>query len=87
MPSVQTASVSCPRTRNRAHPGSLLGLGLFLCALCCSVPLLAGIGIGGAALASMGVHAESVGLVFLGLGVLGFVWKAFRRRRPCSNAR
>jgi hypothetical protein len=86
MSSVQTRLASCPNRRNPARPGLMFGVGLFLCALCCSVPLLAAIGIGGAALAAFGTYAESLGLAFLGLGLMGVVWGLVRRRRGNSQA-
>jgi hypothetical protein len=86
MSSVQARSVSCVNRSNPARPRVMVGLGLLLCALCCSVPLLAAIGIGGAALAAFGTYAESLGLVFLGLGVAGLIWGFLRRHRRRSQA-
>jgi hypothetical protein len=86
MSSVQDPTSRCPAKQNPARPGLMFGIGLLLCALCCSLPLLAGIGIGGAALAGFGGHLESIGLGFLAVGAGGFVWGLIRRRRAGATA-
>jgi hypothetical protein len=81
MLSVQAPSTAGSTGKNPARPGILLGIGLLLCALCCSLPLLAGLGIGGAALLALGGHAERIGIVFIALAALGFGSGLIRRRR------
>lgn len=62
-------------------PAILLALGVAACAVCCSIPLLVGIGVGGAALTAVGVWAETAGLAFLGFGVLAAGAVLVRRRQ------
>lgn len=59
----------------------LLALGVAACAVCCSIPLLVGIGVGGAALTALGVWAETAGVAFLGLGVVAAGIVFWRRRQ------
>lgn len=51
-----------------------------LCALCCSLPLLAGLGLGSASLAAIGFFAERAGIVLVALGALIGVVALVRRR-------
>ena len=81
MLSAQAPRTAGPTGKKTARPGILLGIGLLLCALCCSLPLLAGMSIGGAALLALGGHVERIGIVFIALGALGFAWGLIRRRR------
>jgi hypothetical protein len=81
---------SCRRTRTALGGRLALGLGVALCAVCCSIPLVAAAGIGGAALAAIGVYTERMAPVFLGAGVLAFAGAlAWSRRRgvgsPCAT--
>jgi hypothetical protein len=69
----------------KARPATLFSLGVILCALCCSIPLLVGLGLGGAALTVIGAYVERLGLVLMGLGVLGFIWGLVRRRKVASH--
>lgn len=69
----------------KARPATLFSLGVILCALCCSLPLLVGLGLGGAALTTLGAYVERMGLVLMGLGMLGFVWSLVRRRKEASH--
>lgn len=68
-------------SKGKRRAGLLVGLGIFACALCCSVPLLVGIGVGGAALLAFGAVAEKIGIALVGLGVIAFVWNIVRQRR------
>jgi hypothetical protein len=86
MPSRPETAPSCPNKKPNARSGVMFGVGLLLCAVCCSAPLLAGIGIGGAALAAFGTYAELLGLALVGLGALGFVLSAIGRRRSLARA-
>lgn len=70
-----------PRTRERA-PKYILGMGFLACALCCSAPLLIGLGIGGASLAAFAAHAEqiSAGLLLAAVVTYGVMrYRASRR--------
>ena len=62
-------------------PGLMFGLGIALCALCCTTPLLVGIGVGGAALVAFGATFEKAGLLLVALGALGLIRAIVRRRR------
>jgi hypothetical protein len=83
MTSRQPSGASLPTKVRSFHfpAGLVLALGALLCALCCSLPLLAAIGIGGAALTALGGPAETIGIALILLGGLGLIWRAVRRRR------
>ena len=66
-------------------PAALLSLGAIACAVCCSLPLLAGLGLGGATLTAIGAWAELAGVTLLGLGVLS-AGLVFWRRRQAHGA-
>ncbi|MDY7226965.1 hypothetical protein [Hyalangium rubrum] len=66
-------------------PVTFFSLGVILCALCCSIPLLVGLGLSGAALTAIGAYGERLGVAFIGLGMLGFIWGLVRRRKAASH--
>jgi hypothetical protein len=83
----KTLHVTCGRQRATGRARWALGLGVVLCAVCCSLPMLAALGIGGAVLASIGAYADRIAPVFFGAGIVAFVgvmlWS--RRRAAMSS--
>ena len=71
-------------TESKKPAAIFIALGVIGCAICCSVPLLVGLGVGGAALTAIGVWAETAGLAFLGLGVVAAGLVFWRRRQRHS---
>ncbi len=64
-----------------ARSALLMAGGLLLCAFCCSAPALAALGLGTAAISTLGPYGERAGLALFALGAVGFVWKLVRRLR------
>ena len=63
-------------------PATLLALlGVVACAICCSIPLLVGAGVGGAAITAVGVWAETAAVTFLGVGLGAAALVSWRRRQ------
>lgn len=70
---------------SKKAPVTFFSLGVILCALCCSIPLLVGLGLSGAALTALGAYGGWLGVALIGLGLLGFVWGLVRRRKVASH--
>ena len=83
---IKTEDGSCGRRRATGRTRWALGLGVTLCAVCCSLPMLAALGVGGAMLASIGAYADRIAPVFLGAGILTFVAVMLWSRRRGAAA-
>lgn len=69
------------RSSGQKAPKFVLGAGILACALCCSAPLLIGLGIGGAALTALAAHAEKISAGLLALAVVTYFVMRYRAAR------
>jgi len=71
------------QSEQAAHAAKrLVWLGAFLCALCCTLPIV-GIAAGSSVLAAAGLYLDRAGLAALaGAAALFMVWLYRRRRAP-----
>jgi len=84
----QAAALDANGQSSGRRTGRIAGLaasiGVAMCALCCTAPLLIGAGIGSAALLAYVGIGEKVGMALLALSVVGYLIARYRRRHTAA---
>jgi len=74
------------RSSGEKAPKFVLGAGILACALCCSAPLLIGLGIGGAGLTAFAANAEKISAGLLALAVVTYFVMRYRASKRVGAA-